>query len=462
MMTAFASQNNGNPLAQQRVQQPLMRRVNNQPRNGVEPSLVDQPPNPPVEQPVTSNTVYPTPTPPDVFIPQQQAQQPEGTAPTTTPYPLPTAYPTPMEQPSLPANPPTDYSASLPVAYAQPPQPIDPVAYATPYYPEYLATTPPTTASTAYPSYEAYPAYPAYPPTPMPAVAKAPTKPPIGIFEKLLWGTLATVVTGVTAFAVFDNRERLFQTFPTNVVAHTKGFFNKLWQGIDGRNPVTMTTAKTPELTSLTRAIDHLLGDSKLSGESKAALKALQLKITDHPQELLSAEAVHHAFEAVLHADETLQGKVKKQLELLNVSITASTTIKQQASIFLEKFSGEQHPFSGKLRGFASKETLTNRGEWPTVLITRVEQFQQELMAAPEREAALMKLLNKRVSVIQKGVKKFDRAYENSKVSPQEQADLKNDFLKALWEKPEEAKVAQKTALEKASWWRRKTAWLPF
>ena len=205
-----------------------------------------------------------------------------------------------------------------------------------------------------------------------------------------------------------------------------------------------------------------LLGDSKLSGESKAALKALQLKITDHPQELLSAEAVHHAFEAVLHADETLQGKVKKQLELLNVSITASTTIKQQASIFLEKFSGEQHPFSGKLRGFASKETLTNRGEWPTVLITRVEQFQQELMAAPEREAALMKLLNKRVSVIQKGVKKFDRAYENSKVSPQEQADLKNDFLKALWEKPEEAKVAQKTALEKASWWRRKTAWLPF
>jgi hypothetical protein len=241
MMTAFASQNNGNPLL---GRLPSAGGMVAQPR-AVVPFQQEQPPL----QPVANNeTPYTTPYQPDAFIPQ--AQPVEGSqTPATVAYPVPEVYPSSVQQPALQENNPyPEYTAGSPAHYTQPLPPTDEPYANYPAYPDYSATYP-----TAYPSYDAYANYPAYPTySPSVAIANKPAKPPkrpMGIFEKLLWGTLATAVTGATAFAIFENRERLFQSFPANVVSHTKGFFSNLWQGIDGKVTAPATLQETLKST---------------------------------------------------------------------------------------------------------------------------------------------------------------------------------------------------------------------
>lgn len=671
MMTAFASQNNGNPLLG-RI--PSAGGMVAQPR-AVVPFQQEQQPLQPV---VTNETSYTTPNQPDAFIPQ--AQPVEGSqTPATVAYPVPDVYPSPVQQqPALPDNNPyPEYTAGSPVEYAQPLPPTDEPYANYPAYPDYSATSP-----TAYPSYEAYANYPAYPTdSPSVAIATKPAKPPkrpMGIFEKLLWGTLATAVTGATAFAIFENRERLFQSFPANVVSHTKRFFSNLWHGIDGKVTApatlqetlqsTVTHSKTgayqllntletymantqalghttqatalqtlkqevetllqnetdlfaltgikdrfnqtlvpisksltqypeelalltklnrlvaspnavaqqptlvqevkdllPELEaalkraaddkkkaqaiekatdkikkastaleahmlfayfkpimeaqlvgrekdyqeftsmmtdalkakkfdqvrqqllgstytqelqkhsleqslSLSRVILHLEGASQLPVEAKIQLGRLMERIkqaNNSPQDLVLGGGLDQHLAEVLNKNSALTIKIDHQLALMGVPADKRTTTAKQANAFLEKFSGLRDPISPLLSDVATqRDQLLSQltAKTGTALTEAIDQFNQELGSSPELKTALMGLLRQRTTVINKGIKKFDKAYRgNTKVTPEERATLKNAFLTALWQHPENTQLAQAQALARASFWGKISPWwMPF
>ncbi len=167
---------------------------------------------PPLRQPesVPAPSTVLIPAPADAFIPQnQQASslpvQMISPAVTDGYYPLPEAPAVvlPSPQPTMvdPSNTsPTTYPAYFPA--------VKP--------PAYQLSAPPTQAKNPSP------------------VAKQPRY-AMGLFEKSLCTSSALLITGATAFSIFKNRERLFQTFPRNVIAHTKAFFSNLWKGIDGQ-----------------------------------------------------------------------------------------------------------------------------------------------------------------------------------------------------------------------------------
>lgn len=665
MMTAFASQNNGNPLLG-RI--PSAGGMVVQPR-AVVPFQQEQPQLQPV---INTETPYTTPNQPDAFIPQAQPVEGSQPAPDAVAYPVPDVYPSPVQQqPALPeTNPYPEYTAGSPVEYAQPLPPTDEPYTNYPAYPDYSATYP-----TAYPSYDAYANYPAYPTySPSVAIANKPAKPPkrpMGIFEKLLWGTLATAVTGATAFAIFENRERLFQSFPANVVSHTKGFFSNLWHGIDGKvtAPATLqealqstvmqskegafqllntletymantqalghTTQATalqtlkqevetllqakgdlslltgikdrfnqtlvpisqsltqypeelalltklnrlvaspnavaqqptlvqevkdllPELEaalkratddkkkakaiekatdkikkastaleahllfayfkpvmkekkdyqafvsmmtdalkdkkfdqvrqgllapfytqelqkhwleqslSLSRVIQHLEGDSELPVEAKIQLGRLMERIkqtNNSPQDLVLGGGLDQHLAEVLNKNSDLRTKIDNQLGLLGVVPTERDTTAKQATVFLEKFKGTagSDPVTDMLKDVATqRDQLFSQltAKTGSALTEAIEQFNQELGSSAERREALMGLLQQRTTVINKGIKKFDKAYRgNTKVTQEELATLKNAFLTALWQQPENTQPAQAIALAKASWWGKIRLW---
>lgn len=189
----------------------------------------------------------------DVFTPQQQPVQ-EATTP--SPYTTETnASQTPTDVFSVAspevATPPITAAYPYPEYNAPPPtygEAVPTETVALPTYPT-SPTTEPSGYGGGYPSY--YPAYPSSPTAVVPQPKASPPKYPqqqAGLVWKVALGLLGTLVTGVTTMAIFENRDRLFQAFPTNVVSHTKAFFQQLWAGIDGKP--TATTALQEALTT--------------------------------------------------------------------------------------------------------------------------------------------------------------------------------------------------------------------
>ena len=153
----------------------------------------------------------------------------------------------------------------------------------------------------------------------------------------------------------------------------------------------------------------------------------------------------------------------------MGVVPTERDTTAKQATVFLEKFSGaaDSDPVTDMLKDVASnRDQLLNQLEEKTgtALTEAIDQFKEELGSSPERKTALMGLLQQRSVVINKGIKKFETAYRgNAKVTPEQLATLKNAFLTALWQQPENTQPAQAQALAKASPLRSFLAtWWPF
>jgi hypothetical protein len=379
MMTAFASQNNGNPLL---GRLPSAGGMVAQPR-AVVPFQQEQPPL----QPVANNeTPYTTPYQPDAFIPQ--AQPVEGSqTPATVAYPVPEVYPSLVQQPTLPDNNPyPEYTAGSPVEYAQPlPSTDDASAY--PAYPDYSATSP-----TAYPSYDAYANYPAYPTySPSMPIATKPAKPPkrpMGIFEKLLWGTLATAVTGATALAIFENRERLFQSFPANVVSHTKGFFSNLWQGIDGKVTAPATLQETLKST--------------VTQSKEGAFQLLNTLETY----IANTQALGHTAQAT-----TLQS-LKQEVETLlqnGTDLSALTDIKNQFNQTLVPISKSLTQYPEELALLTKLNRLVASPNAEAQQPTLVQEVKDLL---PELEAALKRATDdkKKAQAIEKASDKIKKA----------------------------------------------------
>jgi hypothetical protein len=381
MMTAFASQNNGNPLLG-RI--PSAGGMVVQPR-AVVPFQQEQQPLQPV---VTNETPYTTPYQPDAFIPQ--AQPVEGSqTPATVAYPVPDVYPSPVQQqPALPeTNPYPEYTAGSPVEYAQPLPPTEEPYANYPAYPDYSATYPP-----AYPSYDAYANYPAYPTySPSVAIANKPAKPPkrpMGIFEKLLWGTLATAVTGATAFAIFENRERLFQSFPANVVSHTKGFFSNLWHGIDGKVTAPATLQETLQSTVM---------------QSKEG--AFQLLNTLETY-IANTQALGHTTQAT--ALQTLKQEVETLLQN-GSDLSALTGIKDRFNQTLVPISQSLTQFPEELALLAKLNRLVAT---PNAVAQQPTLVQEVKDLLPELEAALKRAADdkKKAKAIEKATDKIKKA----------------------------------------------------
>jgi hypothetical protein len=380
MMTAFASQNNGNPLL---GRLPSAGGMVAQPR-AVVPFQQEQPPL----QPVANNeTPYTTPYQPDAFIPQ--AQPVEGSqTPATVAYPVPELYPSPVQQPALQENNPyPEYTAGSPVDYAQPLPPTDEPYANYPAYPDYSATYP-----TANPSYDAYANYPAYPTySPSVAIANKPAKPPkrpMGIFEKLLWGTLATAVTGATAFAIFENRERLFQSFPANVVSHTKGFFSNLWQGIDGKVTAPATLQETLKST--------------VTQSKEGAFQLLNTLETY----IANTQALGHTAQAT-----TLQS-LKQELETLlqnNGNLSALTDIKNQFNQTLVPISKSLTQYPEELALLTKLNRLVAS---PNAVAQQPTLVQEVKDLIPELEAALKRATDdkKKAQAIETASEKIKKA----------------------------------------------------
>ena len=222
---------------------------------------------------------------------------------------------------------------------------------------------------------------------------------------------------------------------------------------------------------SLSRVIQHLEGDSQLPVEAKIQLGRLMERIkqtNNSPQDLVLGGGLDQHLAEVLDKNSDLKTKINRQLALMGVDADKRTTIAEQATAFLGEFSGGRDPISPLLSDVATQRDLLLLKQLEektgTALTEAMDEFKKELASSPERKGLLMGLLRQRSTVINKGIKKFDKAYRgNTKVTPEERATLKNAFLTALWQRPENTQLAQAQALAKASWLGKISPWwMPF